>query len=119
MFNILLKVYRENRTDLLEKYSEICLRRVWKAERFSRWMTSMLHRFDDHDEFSQRISASELDYFVSSQAGQKPLQKITSGFRTRLSNSFLPTYTASIHPRAKAARVHHRPQVFRDHSQSA
>lgn len=73
LFNILLKVYRENRTDLLEKYSEICLRRVWKAERFSWWMTSMLHRFDDHDEFSQRISASELDYFVSSQAGQKTI----------------------------------------------
>ena len=73
LFNILLKVYREGRTDLLEKYSEICLRRVWKAERFSWWMTSMLHRFDEHDAFSQRISASELDYFVSSEAGRKTI----------------------------------------------
>lgn len=73
LFNILLKVYREGRTDLLEKYSEICLRRVWKAERFSWWMTSMLHRFDAHDDFSQRISASELDYFVSSEAGRKTI----------------------------------------------
>lgn len=73
LFNILLKVYREGRTDLLEKYSEICLRRVWKAERFSWWMTSMLHRFDEHDDFSQRISASELDYFVSSEAGRKTI----------------------------------------------
>ncbi|MEN5042759.1 4-hydroxybenzoate 3-monooxygenase [Pseudomonas koreensis] len=73
LFNILLKVYREERTDLLEKYSEICLRRVWKAERFSWWMTSMLHRFDEHDDFSQRISASELDYFVSSEAGRKTI----------------------------------------------
>ena len=73
LFNILLKVYREGRTDLLEKYSEICLRRVWKAERFSWWMTSMLHRFDEHDAFSQRISAAELDYFVSSEAGRKTI----------------------------------------------
>lgn len=73
LFNILLKVYREGRTDLLEKYSQICLRRVWKAERFSWWMTSMLHRFDAHDDFSQRISASELDYFVSSEAGRKTI----------------------------------------------
>jgi len=73
LFNILLKVYREGRTDLLEKYSEICLRRVWKAERFSWWMTSMLHRFDEHDDFSQRISTSELDYFVSSEAGRKTI----------------------------------------------
>lgn len=73
LFRILLKVYREGRTDLLEKYSEICLRRVWKAERFSWWMTSMLHRFDEHDDFSQRICASELDYFVSSEAGQKTI----------------------------------------------
>lgn len=73
LFNILLKVYRDGRIDLLEKYSEICLRRVWKAERFSWWMTSMLHRFDEHDDFSQRISASELDYFVSSEAGRKTI----------------------------------------------
>ena len=45
LFRIMLKVYREGRVDLLEKYSAICLRRVWKAERFSWWMTSMLHQF--------------------------------------------------------------------------
>ncbi|MCU7248473.1 4-hydroxybenzoate 3-monooxygenase [Pseudomonas koreensis] len=73
LFNILLKVYREGRTELLEKYSAICLRRVWKAERFSWWMTSMLHRFDEHDDFSQRICASELDYFVDSEAGRKTI----------------------------------------------
>ncbi|MCU0118745.1 4-hydroxybenzoate 3-monooxygenase [Pseudomonas sp. B2M1-30] len=73
LFNILLKVYREGRTELLEKYSAICLRRVWKAERFSWWMTSMLHRFDEYDDFSQRICASELDYFVDSEAGRKTI----------------------------------------------
>ena len=70
LFNILLKVYAKGRTDLLERYSEVCLRRIWKAERFSWWMTSMLHRFPDSDSFSQRITDSELAYFVDSEAGR-------------------------------------------------
>ena len=70
LFRILLKVYREGRLDLLEKYSAICLRRVWKAERFSWWMTSMLHQFPQADGFSQRIAESELDYFIHSDAGR-------------------------------------------------
>ncbi len=73
LFNILRRVYREGRSDLLEQYSSICLRRIWKAERFSWWMTSILHRFPDSDGFSQRIQHSELDYFVSSEAGRKTL----------------------------------------------
>ena len=73
LYRILLKVYAEGRTELLEKYSEICLRRIWKAERFSWWMTSMLHRFPDTDAFSQRMQQTELDYFVSSEAGRKTI----------------------------------------------
>ncbi|NNA50226.1 4-hydroxybenzoate 3-monooxygenase [Pseudomonas lactis] len=73
LFRILLKVYREGRLDLLQKYSAICLRRVWKAERFSWWMTSMLHQFPQADAFSQRIAESELDYFVHSEAGRKTI----------------------------------------------
>ncbi|WP_341523580.1 4-hydroxybenzoate 3-monooxygenase [Pseudomonas sp. G.S.17] len=73
LYRILLKVYRENRTDLLERYSQICLRRIWKAERFSWWMTSMLHSFPDHDTFSQRIAQTELDYFVGSEAGRRTI----------------------------------------------
>ncbi|MCQ4313926.1 4-hydroxybenzoate 3-monooxygenase [Pseudomonas stutzeri] len=69
LYRILLKVYHEGRTDLLEKYSPICLRRVWKAERFSWWMTSLLHRFPDTDAFGRRIQQSEQDYFTSTQAG--------------------------------------------------
>ena len=70
LFTMLCKVYTEGRTDLLERYSEVCLRRIWKAERFSWWMTSMLHRFPDSDGFSQRITDSELAYFVDSEAGR-------------------------------------------------
>ena len=73
LFDILVKVYQEGRTDLLQRYSEICLRRVWKAERFSWWMTSMLHRFPGADAFSERITATELDYFVSSEAGRQTI----------------------------------------------
>lgn len=73
LFRILLKVYREGRQDLIEHYSAICLRRVWKAERFSWWMTSMLHRFPDTDAFSRRMQETELDYFVTSEAGRKTI----------------------------------------------
>ncbi|WP_201026470.1 4-hydroxybenzoate 3-monooxygenase [Pseudomonas palleroniana] len=73
LYRILLKVYREGRVDLLEKYSAICLRRVWKAERFSWWMTSMLHQFPEADGFSQRIAQSELEYFIHSQAGRQTI----------------------------------------------
>ncbi|MFC6338624.1 4-hydroxybenzoate 3-monooxygenase [Pseudomonas karstica] len=73
LFNILLKVYREGRVELLEKYSQVCLRRVWKAERFSWWMTSMLHQFPESDDFSQRIAQSELEYFIDSEAGRKTI----------------------------------------------
>jgi p-hydroxybenzoate 3-monooxygenase len=73
LFDILVKVYREGRTDLLQRYSAICLRRVWKAERFSWWMTTMLHRFPGADAFSERISATELDYFTGSEAGRRTI----------------------------------------------
>lgn len=69
LYRILCKVYQEGRTDLLERYSEICLKRIWKAERFSWWMTSILHTFPESDDFSQRIQASERDYYVHSDAG--------------------------------------------------
>jgi p-hydroxybenzoate 3-monooxygenase len=69
LYTILRKRYKENRLDLISKYSEICLRRVWKAERFSWWMTSILHKFSD-DPFNQRIQEAELDYYTSSLAGQ-------------------------------------------------
>ncbi len=73
MFRILCKVYQEGRVDLLEKYSEICLRRIWKAERFSWWMTSMLHDFPENDAFTKRIQKTELEYFLGSDAGRKSI----------------------------------------------
>lgn len=69
LYHSLRKTYHEGRSDLLEKYSEICLRRIWKAERFSWWMTSVLHKFSD-DPFSQRIQLAELEYYTGSLAGR-------------------------------------------------
>jgi p-hydroxybenzoate 3-monooxygenase len=69
LYQVMRKNYQEGRSDLLEKYSEICLRRIWKAERFSWWMTSILHKISD-DPFSQRIQLAELDYYTGSLAGR-------------------------------------------------
>lgn len=68
LYRILTKVFNEGRTDLTAKYSEVALRRIWKAERFSWWMTSMLHRFSD-DPFGKRMQLAELEYYTTSEAG--------------------------------------------------
>ena len=65
--------YSEGRHDLLDRYSEICLRRVWKVQRFSWWMTSMLHRFPDENPFDHRRQLAELDYVTSSHAAARTL----------------------------------------------
>jgi p-hydroxybenzoate 3-monooxygenase len=65
--------YTSGRTDLLESYSATCLRRVWKAQRFSWWMTSMLHRFPGRNPYDDRVQLAELDYLVSSRAAQQAL----------------------------------------------
>jgi p-hydroxybenzoate 3-monooxygenase len=60
--------YRDQRNDLLAQYSATALRRVWRAEHFSWWMTSMLHRFHDETPFQHRLQLAELDYVTSSKA---------------------------------------------------
>jgi len=65
--------YKSGDTTPLEQYSEICLRRVWKVQRFSWWMTSMLHRFDGDNPFDQRRQLAELDYVTSSRVGAQSL----------------------------------------------
>ena len=69
----LQEFYRSNTRDLLEKYSGICLRRVWKAQRFSWWMTSMLHLFDTDNAFDRRRQLAELDYVTGSHAASQTL----------------------------------------------
>jgi p-hydroxybenzoate 3-monooxygenase len=69
----LAEYYKSGSTSLLDRYSEICLRRVWKAQRFSWWMTSMLHRFDTDNAFDRRRQIAELDYVASSRAASTTL----------------------------------------------
>ena len=69
----LIAFYQDNRDDLLEQYSATALRRVWKATRFSWWMTSMLHTFPGADEFQHRLQVAELDYVTSSRASATAL----------------------------------------------
>lgn len=65
--------YRQGRRDLLEDYTRKCLSRIWKAERFSWSMTTMLHRDDSEGPFEQRIRLAELDYLVHSRAASTAL----------------------------------------------
>jgi p-hydroxybenzoate 3-monooxygenase len=65
--------YGSGSRELLERYSEICLRRVWKVQRFSWWMTSMLHRFANEDSFAHQLHLAELDYVTSSRAASTAL----------------------------------------------
>lgn len=65
--------YSSGSVEALDRYSTICLRRVWKAQRFSWWMTSLLHRFSDHNDFDHRRQLAELDYVTSSQAAATSL----------------------------------------------
>ena len=65
--------YEAGDQSLLEAYSGTCLRRVWKAERFTWWMTTLLHQFPENGPFGERIQLAELDYLVGSQAAMTAL----------------------------------------------
>ncbi|MGB6349490.1 MAG: 4-hydroxybenzoate 3-monooxygenase [Pseudolabrys sp.] len=60
--------YKKNVSDRLENYSAACLRRVWYAQRFSWWMTQIMHRFPHESAFDRRRQLSDLDYLTSSKA---------------------------------------------------
>jgi p-hydroxybenzoate 3-monooxygenase len=69
----LIDHYATGRTEQLDTYSERCLRRVWKTQRFSWWMTSLLHRFPEGVAFDGRLQLAELSYVTSSRAGATTL----------------------------------------------
>jgi p-hydroxybenzoate 3-monooxygenase len=69
----LIEFYATRSPRLLDRYSDVCLKRVWKAQRFSWWMTSMLHRFPHHTPFERRMQLAELDYITGSRAGMTTL----------------------------------------------
>jgi len=69
----LANFYQKGRTDLLESYSQRALRRAWKAQRFSWWMTCLMHRFDHDDAFEYKRQLAELDYLTTSHAAATAL----------------------------------------------
>ena len=69
----LIEYYANGSEAGIDSYSENCLKRVWKAERFSWWMTHLLHRFETETEFEHKIKQAELSYILGSEAGQTTL----------------------------------------------
>lgn len=69
----LVSFYKSGAKQELAEYSATCLRRIWKAQRFSWWMTSMLHRFSAESDFDYQRQLAELDYVTGSRAGMTSL----------------------------------------------
>ena len=65
--------YREGNDHYLDNYSATALKRVWGAERFSWYLTTLLHRFPDQDEFDLRMQENELDFLASSDITMRSL----------------------------------------------
>jgi p-hydroxybenzoate 3-monooxygenase len=71
--------YKGGRSDLLKRYSATCLRRVWKAQRFSWWMTQLFHLDPTHNAFDRKRQRAELDYVTSSEAAMRSLAENYAG----------------------------------------
>ncbi|HSP70608.1 MAG TPA: 4-hydroxybenzoate 3-monooxygenase [Bryobacteraceae bacterium] len=75
----LVEYYSRQKTALLDRYSEICLRRCWKVQHFSWWMTSMLHRIPGESAFDRQRQLAELDYVTGSRAASTALAEHYTG----------------------------------------
>ncbi len=69
----LIAHYKQNKQDILDRYSEICLKRIWKVERFSWFMSTMLHQFPDYSGFEKRMQRAEFDHIAGSETASKSL----------------------------------------------
>jgi len=69
----LIERYQTRRADALDAYSDTALRRIWKAERFSWWMTSLMHRFPETTGFDRRVQVAEFNYLSGSRAASTAL----------------------------------------------
>src|SRR5262249_55877735 len=72
--------YETGRTERLQDYSDACLPRVWRAQRFSAWMTSALHRLPGMDGYRSRLQLAELEHLVHSPAAATSLAENYVGF---------------------------------------
>ena len=66
-----VEYYKDKTEAGIDAYSERCLKRIWRAERFSWWFTSLMHRFPENGEIGQKLQEAELDYIIHSEAGSR------------------------------------------------
>jgi hypothetical protein len=95
----LVYTYHERgRSEWLDDYSEMCVRRVWKAQRFSWWMTSTLHRFPDESAFDHQRQIADLDYLTGSHAAMTSLAEQYVGLPAEVSfeSAGLPAATEAV-----------------------
>ena len=69
----LIEYYRDKTEMSLDSYSGRCLRRIWKAERFSWWFTSLMHRFPEDGAIVAKFQEAELDYLIHSESGSRTI----------------------------------------------
>ncbi len=67
----LIEFYQDKTEAGIDHYSERCLRRIWRAERFSWWFTGLMHRFPENGEIGQKFQEAELDYIINSEAASR------------------------------------------------
>ncbi len=106
LFQVLTDYYRNGQAEVLAQYSQVCLRRVWNAERFSWWMTSMLHHFEndeqDHQTFMGKMTDSELEFYLANHAGMSIIAQQYVGLPYEKIQSFNQSLTDSVkkaHPK--------------------
>lgn len=69
--NAIIEFYQDKSEAGIDSYSERCLKRIWRAERFSWWFTSLMHNFPENGAIGQKLQEAELDYIIHSEAGAR------------------------------------------------
>ena len=93
----LIEFFRTGATERLDRYSDTCLKRVWKVVRYSNYMTSLLHRFETHSTFERRVQLAELEYVAGSLAARTTIARklrrpaVRGGLTPPLALRILPT----------------------------
>jgi p-hydroxybenzoate 3-monooxygenase len=101
--------YQNGSTEWLDRYSDVCLRRVWKAQRFSWWMTSTLHRLPEKNAFDEQRQLADLDYLTSSRPAMTSLAEQYVGLPLEVSLESAGLYPAGLSAPQREAR--HETQI--------
>ena len=73
LYNGLREFYEDNRSDGIDSYSQKALSRVWKAQRFSWWFSSLMHTYPHQSEFDLKMQVAEIEFLRSNKAAQKAM----------------------------------------------